>query len=167
MMSPMADEREVLTWERFGSATRELTQMVLDSGFEPEIVLSITRGGLLPAGAIAYALDNKNIHIINVEFYTGVDQRLPEPVFLPPLPATTYLDGATVLIVDDVADTGETLKLVREFCDKHAVESRVAVLYEKSRSVIKCDYVWKRTDQWITFPWSALPPMTASTRVDN
>ena len=71
MMSPMADEREVLTWERFGSATRELTQMVLDSGFEPEIVLSITRGGLLPAGAIAYALDNKNIHIINVEFYTG------------------------------------------------------------------------------------------------
>ena len=75
---------------------------------------------------------------------------------MPPLPATTYLDGATVLIVDDVADTGETLKLVREFCDKHAVESRVAVLYEKSRSVIKCDYVWKRTDQWITFPWSCL-----------
>lgn len=167
MMGPMGDEREVLGWEQFGAAARELTQQVIDSGFDPQIVLSITRGGLLPAGAVSYALDNKNIHIINVEFYTGVDSRLPEPVFLPPLPATNYLDGQRVLIVDDVADTGETLRLVRDFCDRHAAESRTAVLYEKPRSVIACDYVWKRTDKWITFPWSALPPLTKAPNRDN
>ena len=80
-------------------------------------------------------------------------------VFLPPLPATHYLDGRTVLIIDDVADTGETLRMVRDFCDEHASESRTAVLYEKPRSVIACDYVWKHTDEWIVFPWSAEPPV--------
>ena len=159
MMAVMADEREVLSWEQFGAAARDLAQRVVESRFEPEILLSITRGGLLPAGAIAYAMDNKNLHIINVEFYTGINERLPEPVFLPPLPATNYLDGRRVLIIDDVADTGETLRMVRDFCDKYAVESRVAVLYEKPRSVIAADYVWRRTDKWISFPWSCLPPL--------
>ena len=163
----MGEVREILTWERFGEAARELAQQIVDSGYEPDVMLSITRGGLLPAGAIAYALDQKNIHIINVEFYTGVDERLPAPVFLPPLPATTYLDGRSVLIIDDVADTGETLRLVRDFCDEHTSESRTAVLYEKPRSVIACDYVWKRTDEWIAFPWSSLPPLKNTTRLDN
>lgn len=163
----MGAAREILTWDQFGQASRELARQVVDSGFEPDIVLSITRGGLLPAGAIAYALDNKNIHIINVEFYTGVDERLPEPVFLAPLPSTHYLADRTVLIIDDVADTGETLRMVRDFCDEHATESRTAVLYEKPRSVIACDYVWKRTDEWIAFPWSSLPPLATAKRLDN
>lgn len=158
----MTDEREVLGWQEFGDACRTLTRMVIDSGFVPDLILSITRGGLLPAGAIAYALDNKNLHIINVEFYTGVDERLPEPIFVPPLPATNYLAEKRILIVDDVADTGETLRLVRDFADRVAAESRVAVLYEKPRSIIACDYVWKRTDRWIVFPWSADPPLVRS-----
>lgn len=155
----MTEEREILEWQQFGDACRELTQSVVDSGFEPDIVLSITRGGLLPAGVISYALDIKNVHIINVEFYTGVDKRLPEPIFLPPLPATSYLAEQKILIVDDVADTGETLRMVRYFADRIALESRVAVLYEKPRSIIACDYVWKRTDRWISFPWSSQPPL--------
>ncbi len=163
----MGAAREILTWDQFGEASRDLARQVVESGFEPDIVLSITRGGLLPAGAIAYALDNKNIHIINVEFYTGVDERLPEPVFLAPLPSTHYLADRTVLIIDDVADTGETLRMVRDFCDEHASESRTAVLYEKPRSVIACDYVWKRTDEWIAFPWSSLPPLATAKRLDN
>ena len=36
---------------------------------------------------------------------------------------------------------------------------RTAVLYEKSHSVVKCDYVWKHTDQWINFPWSDKDPV--------
>ena len=159
--------REVLTWEAFGVAARELAKQVVDSGFQPDLILSITRGGMLPAGTISYAMGIKNLHIINVEFYTGVDSRLPEPVFLPPLPATNYLDGQKVLIIDDVADTGETLRMVRDFCDRYAAESRVAVLYEKPRSVIAADYVWRRTDKWITFPWSALPPMRPAGRAEQ
>jgi hypoxanthine phosphoribosyltransferase len=55
-----------------------------------------------------------------------------------------------------VADTGETLRTVHEFCEGKVGEVRTAVLYEKPRSAIKCEYVWRRTDRWITFPWSAV-----------
>jgi uncharacterized protein len=151
--------REVLTWEGFGVAARELAVAVVDSGFEPDLIMSITRGGLLPAGTISYAMGIKNLHIINVEFYTGVDARLPMPVLLPPVPAAVDLSAKKVLIVDDVADTGETLRMVRDFCATHVAETRTAVLYEKSQSVVKCDYVWKRTDEWISFPWSSEPPL--------
>ena len=64
------------------------------------------------------------------------------------------------LVEDDVADTGATLELVRDFCVGRVAEARVAVLYEKSRSTVASDYVWRRTDSWITFPWSALPAVT-------
>ena len=150
----VSEQREILTWETFGTASRELAQMVVDDGYQPDIILSITRGGLLPTGAISYALDLKALHIINVEFYTGIESRLLEPVFLPPLPATADLSGQKVLIVDDVADTGHTLNRVKEFCAPHVAEVRVAVLYEKPPSVVKADYVWKHTPLWITCPLS-------------
>lgn len=155
----MTTVREVLTWEKFGVAARELAEQVVDSGYIPDLMLSITRGGLLPAGTMSYAMGIKNLHIINVEFYTAVNERLPMPVLLPPVPASVHLSGQKVLIIDDVADTGETLRMVRDFCAQHVAETRTAVLYEKSQSVVKCDYVWKRTDEWISFPWSSSPPL--------
>ena len=156
----MTDAREVLSWESFGSASRELAEQVAASGYVPDVIMAIARGGLFIAGALGYDLDVKNLHVVNVEFYTGVDERLDMPVMLPPVPAAVDLAGARVLIADDVADTGETLKLVRDFCRDHVAEARIAVIYEKPRSLVKCDYVWRSTDLWIEFPWSMLPPVT-------
>ncbi|BAW07418.1 hypothetical protein GCM10010198_55590 [Nocardia seriolae] len=78
---------------------------------------------------------------------------------LPPVPSAVDLTGATVLVADDVADTGKTLKLVRDFCSDHVAEVRCAVIYQKPHSEVDCEYVWKRTDKWINFPWSVLPPV--------
>lgn len=153
-------EREVLTYEMFGTACRELAQQVADSDFEPDLVLSIARGGLGLGMGLGYALGVKNLSVINVEFYTGVDQRLEMPVMLPPTPAAVDLSGARVLIADDVADTGTTLQVVHDFCAEHVAEARTAVIYQKSHSVIRPDYVWRHTDRWIDFPWSCLPPVT-------
>ena len=155
----MADEREVLTWELFGTAARELAGQVADSGYRPDLIFSIARGGLFVAGALGYALDVKNLFVMNVEFYTGVDQRLELPVVLPPTLDAVDLTGSRVLIADDVADTGKTLELVREFCAGYVAEVRTAVVYEKPQSVVRCDYVWRRTDRWIDFPWSSQPPV--------
>ncbi|MET0694021.1 MAG: phosphoribosyltransferase [Propionibacteriaceae bacterium] len=152
--------REIMTWDLFGSASRELAVQIAESGFEPDIILGIARGGLIPAGALAYALDCKNLFTISVEFYTGVDERLDVPVVLPPFLDAHDLDDARVLIVDDVADTGKTLELVHDFCAGHVAEARTAVLYEKPRSIISCSYVWRHTDRWINFPWSSQPPVT-------
>jgi hypoxanthine phosphoribosyltransferase len=153
------EAREVLTWPLFGQATRELAQTVAGSGFRPDIVLAIARGGLTVAGALAYALDVKNCFAMNVEFYTGVDERLDVPVVLPPTLDLVDIHGLRVLVADDVADTGKTLELVRNVIAEHVAEARCAVLYQKSRSVIDAEYVWRRTDRWIDFPWSSERPV--------
>jgi hypoxanthine phosphoribosyltransferase len=158
-MPPVDHDREVLTYEAFGTAARQLAEQVAADGFEPDLVLSIARGGLFLGGALGYALDVKNIFVMNVEFYTGVDQRLDLPVMLPPTLDVVDLTGSRVLVADDVADTGKTLELVRNFCAGYVADVRTAVIYQKPQSLVRCDYVWRSTARWIDFPWSAEPPV--------
>jgi len=158
-VAPPEPEVEVMTWSAFGDASRELATLVAESRYQPGIILGIARGGLLPGAAMAYALDVKNLFMMSIEFYTGVDERLDFPVMLPPLLDAVDIAGSRVLVVDDVADTGGTLKLVKDFCTEHVADVRCAVLYEKPRSLVKCEYVWKRTGQWVNFPWSSQAPV--------
>jgi hypoxanthine phosphoribosyltransferase len=152
-------EREILTWDLYGTAIRQLASQIADDGYQADVILGIARGGLIPAGSLGYALSIKNTYVMNVEYYTGVDERLDVPVILPPFLEMVGLDGADILIVDDVADTGHTLAKVYEFVAGKVQTAKAAVLYEKSPSVIKCDYVWKRTDLWVNFPWSSEDPV--------
>jgi len=147
--------RERMSWDDLGRGARELAGQVAADGYRPDLILGIARGGLLVAGALAYALGVKNTFTMNVEFYTGVDERLPVPMLLPPVPDLVNLHDSRMLIADDVADTGQTLALVKGFCAGQVGEVRVAVLYEKPRSIVGCEYVWRRTDLWIDFPWSS------------
>jgi uncharacterized protein len=155
----MSDPKEEMFWDDLGTGARALAQMVADDAWRPDIVLGIARGGLLVAGAIGYALGVKNTFTMNVEFYTGIDERLDVPMILPPVPDLVDFADFKVLIADDVADTGATLELVKDFCSGKVADVRCAVLYEKSRSTVRCEYVWRRTDRWITFPWSAEDPV--------
>src|ERR1700675_4492213 len=93
--------REILTWEMFGIATRELAAEIANDGFRPDIVLAIARGGLTVAGALAYALSVKNCFAMNVEFYTSVDERLDLPVVLPPMLDLLDIRGMPVLTPDE------------------------------------------------------------------
>ena len=164
-MASSAEVRERLSWEDFGEATRSLARRIASDSYRPDLILSIARGGLLVGAALGYALDVKNTWTMNVEFYTDVDERLDVPMILPPVPELVDLESGRMLIADDVADTGETLRLVKEFCAGKVGEVRCAVLYEKSRSRVSCEYVWRRTDLWIDFPWSAEPPVVTRGRV--
>jgi uncharacterized protein len=155
----MDDERENLTWQMFGTASRELATAVAADRFEPDVILSIARGGLFVAGALGYALAVKNLHVVNVEFYDGVGSTLAMPVMLPPVPSAVDFSAKKVLVADDVADSGRTLELVHLFLKDQVEDVRSAVIYEKPRSLIKCDYVWRRTDRWINFPWSSEDPV--------
>jgi hypoxanthine phosphoribosyltransferase len=97
--------------------------------------------------------------VVNVAHYTGVDERLDIPVILPPYVDWVDLGDKRILIVDDVADTGHTLALVRETALAQVAEVRSAVLYQKPQSTVDCEYVWHYTDRWINFPWSTEPPV--------
>ena len=152
-------DREIMTWDDLGTGARELAQAVADDGYQPDLILGIARGGLLVCGALGYALGVKNTFTMNVEFYTGIDERLDIPMILPPVPDLVDFADFKVLIADDVADTGATLELVKDFCAGKVAEVRCAVLYEKPRSTVQCEYAWRRTDRWIVFPWSAEEPV--------
>jgi Predicted phosphoribosyltransferases len=147
-----------MTWDDLGSAVEDLASQIHADGFSPDAVLALARGGLPCAGALAYALGVKNMATLNVEFYTGVDERLAEPLLLPPVPDLALLRAERLLVVDDVADTGRTWPL-RATSARARSEVRTAVLYEKPQSVVRCDFVWRRTERWINFPWSAAAPV--------
>lgn len=170
-MAETLEEREVLTWEDFGAGIREMAQNIVDSGWKPELIVAVARGGLLPAGALAYALGIKAIGSMNVEFYTDVAETLEEPVLIPPLMDPEVLDGKRVLVVDDVADSGKTLDMLMKMIRERGIpgegrnvkvaEARSACIFLKSRSIIVPDYYLKHTDKWINFPWSTLPPVVS------
>ncbi len=153
------DTYEVLTWSLFGEAVKDLARTVAASGYQPDVILAIARGGLIPAGTLGYMLSVKNTFTMNVEYYTGVNQRLDMPVILPPYLDLVDLEDKQFLVVDDVADTGHTLQMVQDFCSPKVGEVRSAVLYHKPHSVIRPDFVWRHTDRWILFPWSAPDPV--------
>ena len=153
-------DREVLGWHEFGEASRELAAQVHESGFVPDMVVAIARGGLLLAGSVAYALDVKSCGAINVEFYTGVDLRLDEPVLLSPMLDTPAVAGHRVLLVDDVSDSGRTLAMVLALLLTAEADVRSLCLYSKPKTVLEPDFVWRKTSKWIAFPWSSLPPVT-------
>lgn len=149
-------EREHLGWQQYGEASLLLAAQISASGYKPDIILGIARGGLAPAGSLGYALSVKNIYIMNVEYYAGANERLDVPIMLPPYLQLADLEDRKLLIVDDIADTGDTLAMIRDFCAEKVAEVRTAVLYEKDASSVKCDYVWRRTNAWVEFPWDEL-----------
>jgi hypoxanthine phosphoribosyltransferase len=158
-MEGVADEREILSYAAFGGAARELAQTIADDGYRPDAIVAIARGGLVLAGALGYALDVKMLGSLNVEFYTGVEERLDEPVVLPPTLDRDALAGKRVLLVDDVSDSGRTLALVLALLRAGGGEVRTVCLYSKPGTVQQPDYVWRTTPKWIMFPWSAEGPV--------
>jgi hypothetical protein len=99
-MQTESPPRERMGWGELGVASRELAEAIVADGFEPDLILGIARGGLLVAGALSYALGVKNTFTMNVEFYTGIDERLPVPMILPPVPDLVDLHDSRMLIAD-------------------------------------------------------------------
>jgi hypoxanthine phosphoribosyltransferase len=159
--APDVSDREVLGWLEFGEAARHLAADVAHSDFKPEVVIAIARGGLLLAGAIAYALDIKACGSLNVEFYTGIGEVLPKPVMLPPMLDEPSLAGKRVLLVDDVSDSGRTITMVVELLRAAGAEVQTVVLYTKPGTLHEPHFTWRRTSRWINFTWSTLHPVTA------
>jgi hypoxanthine phosphoribosyltransferase len=155
----VSDEREILSYELFGTAARELAAGIAADGFRPDAIVGIARGGLTLAGALGYALNVKMLGSLNVEFYPGVEERLDAPTVLPPTLDQASLAGKSILLVDDVADSGRTLALVLQLLEAGGGEVRTVCLYAKPGTVQEPDYVWRRTDRWIMFPWSSEGPV--------
>ena len=120
-----------------------------------DLLLVITRGGMVPACLISEQTNIRNIVAAAVMFYTDVDETLPDPVFLQ-FPGDALLAGKRVLVVDDVWDTGRTIVAVKERIAAAGGRADLAVLhYKPARSLFdqRPDYFAETTDAWIVYPW--------------
>ena len=114
-------------------------------------IIAVTRGGLVPAHIIARELDVRLIDTIGISSYDWETQREPQVV----KPTVTAGDGTGWLVVDDLVDTGQTGRIVRELLPK----AHFATVYAKpqGREVVDTFITEVSQDTWILFPWDSEP----------
>jgi hypoxanthine phosphoribosyltransferase len=143
---------EVPTWNKIYDMLFSQAEKIRQSGFKPDVIVGITKGGWVPARVLSDLLEILDLVTVRVEFYLGVAETRNEPVLTQGVSAA--VTGKKALIVDDVADTGKSLQLARErVLQQGATEVRIATVYRKPWSVIKPDYYETETRCWIVFPW--------------
>jgi len=142
---------EVLSWNQVHEFLIELAKKVNESGFSPDVIVGISRGGLIPSRILSDLLDNPNLASVRVKFYLNINKKIKEPVITQPISAP--IEGKTILIVDDVADTGKSLHLVYEKLWERANRTKTLTLFYKPWSCFKPDFYARETSAWIIFPW--------------
>ena len=166
-MNPIAQEYYAksvgvvrFTWEDVEHDTLKIIDRMKQDGFEPDIIVSIARSGLIPASLIAYALGNKQLYVIKVDFSkvqkSGQDQELYDrPIITQEL--SVNIQGQKVLVVDEMAVSGSTLKLVSQYMEiKNPAQVKYAVLYKQPWSQFKPDYYGREIKEWPLYPWKEL-----------
>jgi hypoxanthine phosphoribosyltransferase len=145
-------EFEVPTWNQIYDMLLKLADKIRKSRFKPDIIAGISRGGWPPARVLSDLLANPNLANVKAEFYLGVAETKMEPTLTQPV--SVAVAGKKVLVVDEVADTGKSLELVKKHIVKQgACEVKIATVYYKPWSVVVPDYYGKKTNRWIVFPW--------------
>ena len=145
-------EFEVPTWDQIYEMLLNLVEKIRKNGFKPDIIVGVSRGGWPPARVLSDLMGNPNLANVRAEFYLGVAETKEEPVLTQPV--SMKVVGKKVLVVDEVADTGKSLKLVKEhIIEKGATEVKIATVYYKPWSIVKPDYYERETSCWIVFPW--------------
>ncbi len=149
---PVEVEYDALTWSRIHSMLFKQAKQICSSGFKPEIIVGVSRGGWVPTRILSDLLENPNLASVKAESYFEIGKARSKPTLTQGLSADVA--GKRVLVVDEVADTGNSLKLVKvHVLEKGAAEVKVATLYCKPCSACKPDFYEKETDCWIVFPW--------------
>lgn len=147
-------ERLVVTWEDLDRLVAELAEQVRG---EYDVMLAITRGGLVPAGMLAYRLGLRDIIVAAVAFYDDAGQPAEQPTFLQ-FPADPLLYGRRVLVVDEVWDTGTTIQAVIDRVRLAGGRPTTAVLHYKpshSRVPSTPDHFAVETDAWVVYPFKS------------
>jgi len=145
-------EFEVPTWDQIYNMLLNLADKIKKDKFHPDVIVGICRGGWLPARVMSDLLENPELANVRVEFYVGVAETKTEPVITQPVSAS--ITDKKVLIMDDVADTGKSLKLVKDHAENQGAKSvKIATIYHKPWSEIIPDYYEKKTRRWVVFPW--------------
>ena len=133
-------------------------EQIFAANFKPDVIIGVARGGWIPGRLLADFLDIKETINIKVEAYeligeTNVEAQVTQDIH-------TNIDGKKVLVVDDIADSGESLLAVyNSLKARKPVSVKTATIYYKPRSAIKPDFFAEETTAWVIFPWELFETM--------
>jgi hypothetical protein len=151
MREKRADKHEVPSWDYIYELCVQVADQIKREGYKPDVLVAISRGGWIPGRILSDLLDNPNIATIKVEYYLGIYETTDEPKITQPIPINVR--GKRILLIDDIADSGKSLRLVREHLLKQgAKEVKICALYYKPWSIVTPEFCARETDAWIWFP---------------
>ena len=133
-----------ISWEQLHRDSKALAWRLLDMGTWDGIV-TITRGGLVPASIIARELEIRVVDTVYISSYDFKDQGDAKIL------KSVDMDGDGWLLIDDLVDTGKTARLVRDMLPK----AHFATVYAKpeGRPLVDTYITEVSQDTWILFPW--------------
>jgi len=153
----MSDTRNYVapSWDELYAMLLDLALKIRRSGFKADLIVGVSRGGWAPARILSDLLENTRTANIKIEFYTGLAKTTTKPIVTQPI--SDVIAHKNALVVDDVSDTGESLKVALEHLLKMGAASvKTVTIYYKPHSIFKPDYFAKSTVDWIIFPWERL-----------
>jgi hypoxanthine phosphoribosyltransferase len=143
------------SWDRIYEMLLNLALKIRDSGFKPDYIVGVSRGGWAPGRILSDLLENTHTINIKIEFYLGIGKTSRDPVVTQPL--AENITKKYILVVDDVSDTGRSMKVAMDhMIGKGAAGVKTATVYYKPQSIFKPDYFAESTSDWIIFPWERL-----------
>jgi hypoxanthine phosphoribosyltransferase len=157
----MSDSRNYVApgWDQVYVMLLDLALRIRKSGFKADLIVGVSRGGWAPARILSDLLENTRTANIRIEFYTGLAKTSSKPIITQPI--SDIIAGKNALVVDDVSDTGESLKVALEHLLKMGAASvKTVTIYYKPHSILKPDYFADCTSDWIIFPWERLEATT-------
>jgi hypoxanthine phosphoribosyltransferase len=143
------------SWDKIYEMLIDIALRIRSSGFKPDYIVGVSRGGWAPGRILSDLLENTHTANIKIEFYVGLGKTARKPVVTQPL--SEDISRKHVLVVDDVSDTGESLKVALEHVvGKGAAAVKTVTVYYKPHSIFKPDFYADSTSDWIIFPWERL-----------
>lgn len=146
---------ELVSWSQTERLCQRLAGSIRESGYRPDLIIAIGRGGYVPARLLCDYLNIMRLTSIKIEHYMAGADRQKEAVIRYPLKAD--IRGLRVLLVDDVNDTGATLIVAEQHLQTfQPAEVRTAVLHHKAVTVFAVNYYARKIIKWrwLIYPWA-------------
>jgi len=156
---------ELITWPEIYRLCLDIAKQVRSSGYQPDIVIAIARGGLIPARLVCDFLDLNALTSIKIQHYRAGAEKQEEAALEYPL--CTGIRDLNVLLVDDVNDSGDTLKLAVSYLQTfHPADIKTIVMHQKMTSHYPINYYAKKIIKWrwLIYPWAVFEDVSGFLR---
>jgi hypoxanthine phosphoribosyltransferase len=151
----------ITNWEYIYGLCRTVSTEVKNSEFEPDVIVALARGGWFAGRCICDFLGLDDLTSLKMEHYVGTAQKTGEPQIRYPMPEGS-VEGKDVLIIDDIADTGGSIRHAHEYVtERGASEVHTATLQLLQTSEFEPDFIGERLEEWawVVYPWNFIEDM--------